>query len=151
MNWIKNHKAISFMIVLFSVIAFVAGYQDKQVYVINDTSLAPGDTITALVNIGSAPNVALMLQSSDTVNAKVFTSYQYGTGQRIALAATDTMSAIGTTVPVSKGKVLRGYGLTTDLIPGGNYIYVKVYINEDGSASGDGVGEYVRLAVISSD
>lgn len=152
MNFIKRNKiATALFAVIFSGLIFIAGYSDKQVYVISDTSLAAGDTILATLDIGSAPNVAVTLQSADTVNAKLFLYYGYGTGQRISLAATDTVSAIGTTVPVSKGKVLRGYGLATDLIPGANRLYIKAYINEDGHVSEAGVGEYVKAAVITAD
>ncbi len=144
-------KIFTFLGVIAAVgLISLAAYQDKQIYVINDTSLAAGDTILATINIGSAENVAVMLHAADTVNAKLFIYYGYGSDARVSLAATDTVSAIGTTVPVSKGKVLRGYGLATDLIPGANKLYIKAYLNEDGSASGNGVGEYVKASVITS-
>lgn len=128
-------------------VGVIAGYQDKQVFVINDSSLANNDTISTYVDIGSAPNVAIMIHASDTVDATVRASYGFGATQKVAVAAADSLNAIGTTVPVSAGKVLRGYGLATDKIPGANRLYLKVTVNQAASA----VGENVKVSVITAD
>lgn len=143
------HKLkIFFSIALIAIIsvAYIASNLDREALMINDTSLAPGDTMTVTCDIGSSPNVAIMLMSSDTVDCKVTTYYAYGTGQRVSVAATDTVSAIGANTPVSTGKVLRGYGLATDKIPGANKLYLKCYVNAAPSTT----GEYVKVSLITS-
>jgi len=134
-------------VLIVGVIIWVNTRVDKEVNLIYDTSLAAGDTmLVGPVYVGATPNVAIMLQAGDTVDAKVTTYYAYGTGQRISVAATDTVSAVGTSVPVSTGKVLRGYGLATDKIPGANYIYLKFYLNAAPSTT----GEYLKCGLITA-
>ena len=143
-------KSIKKIVVAFFLIAgafiYIASNLDREAMIYTDTSIAAGDTELVTVDIGSSPNVAIMSMSSDTVDAKVTTYYGYGNGQRISVAASDTLSAVGTNVPVSAGKVLRGYGLATDKIPGANKLYLKVYFN----AAPSSTGEYYKLALITS-
>ena len=142
----KTKLVLIAILCLIAPAIYIASNLDREALMLNDTSLAPGDTMLVTCDIGSSPNVAIMLMSSDTVDCKVTTYYAYGNGQRISVAATDTVSAIGTTVPVSTGKVLRGYGLATDKVPGANKLYLKCYIN----AAPSSTGEYVKLSLITS-
>lgn len=164
MNFIKNNRnkflSLFGMLVIAGFI-FIAGYVDKQTFIINDSSLADNDTIVSgWINIGSAENVALQTQVLDSVWARSEIFYRYGTtGQRIALAAADTIgvpnhtASATTSFGKSVGKVIRGYGLAADLIPGANYIYVKTTIVNDNTGD-HGTGsssENVKVSLISAD
>lgn len=162
MNFVKNHRLVSFFIALFTVaIVSIAAWQDKQVYVINDSTLADNDTIVSgWINIGSAPNVAIGQQVLDSVWCRSEIFYRYGsTGQRLQLAAADTLSTPNHTASATTsfgkfaGKDLRGYGLATDLIPGANYIYIKTtVVNDNTGDHGTGSSsENVKVSVMTAD
>lgn len=98
---------------------------------LNDTSMSNNDTMLVTADIGAASNVSLFGTASDTVSVKVQIYYSVGAGsQRILVPLPDTLGVSGTTTAYgSRGKVLRGFGLATDLIPGGSYLYLKCAVN----------------------
>lgn len=143
---------------------FMAAYSERATYMINDSSLADGDTIVSgWVDIGGARNVALFQESSDSVWAKSEVFYRFGTaGQRVALAAIDTISTKGnlSATWLTASKDLRGYAThvwssavgmaDTNYIRGANQIYVKTTITDVGGASSE-TTQRVRVGLITSD
>ncbi len=164
---LKNRsKVILTVVCVFAVAAylFMAAYSEKATYIINDATLADNDTIVSgWVDIGGASNVALYQEASDSVWARSTVYYRFGTGgQRVALAAIDTISTkgnlLGTWTTASKD--LRGYAThvwasavgmaDTNYIPGANQIYVKTTIADVGGAS-TATTQRVRVGLIISE
>lgn len=165
MNKLTNmkHKSIyGFLAVVLIVFGlaytFTGQYISRANYIINDATLADNDTIVSgWYDIGGAENVAIFQESSDSVWARSTVYYRFGQGQRVALAAVDTISTKGnlSAVWVTASKELRGYGLNNDvtghdttLIPGANQILVKTTIVDVGGASSE-TTQRVRVGVIS--
>lgn len=143
-NFIKKKSALIFSLVVVAVLVIAASYSQEK-FLLVDTSTATGDSVVSgWVYIGSAPNVALSYSIGDTTDCDFTVRYRYGTENHIALTA-DSVNTTGTTlVGKSLGKVLRGYGLATDLIPGANFIYVKAGVVTGGAS-------YVKTALITAD
>lgn len=125
MNKKKIFMSIPLMLILF--LAF--NITGTQKYIISDTAVTTtNDTLSSgWVNIGSSQNVAIFYNTDDTSYVKGSFEYRYGTSTEIASVAADTLSLdtrSSAASGLSKGKVLRGYGLATDLIPGANQIRV---------------------------
>ena len=154
----KILSLIGFLIVAMAV--FYAGYSERATYIINDATLADNDTIVSgWIDVGGAADVALFQESSDSVWARSTVFYRFGQGQRVSLAAVDTISTKGnlTATWLTASKELRGYGLNNDvtgqdttLIPGASQIYVKTTIPDVGGASSE-TTQKVRVGLILSE
>lgn len=125
MQFLKNKYTLITSLMIAVIIIFAGSYSGEK-FIVNDSSVATGDSVVSgWVYIGSSPNVALSYSIEDTLDVDFTVRYRFGTEPHIALTL-DSVNTTGTTLTgKSLGKVLRGYGLTTDLIPGANYIYVK--------------------------
>lgn len=124
-----NKKKIFMFIPLMLILFLAFNITGTQKYIISDTAVTTtNDTLSSgWVNIGSSQNVAIFYNTDDTSYVKGSFEYRYGTSTEIASVAADTLSLDTRNSAVSglsKGKVLRGYGLATDLIPGANQIRV---------------------------
>ena len=147
MNFIKRNrsKVLSiFSLLVVGCFLFLAAYSEKEKYILSDTSLSDGDTILSdWVSIGTSENVAIALQVSDSVNAKVEVFSRVGSGQRILILdslGVDSVSgnARASTVGTTSGFDLRGYAASnpvapngdTNYLPGANYIQVKIRVGD---------------------
>lgn len=124
-----NKKKIFMFIPLMLILFLAFNITGTQKYIISDTAVTTtNDTLSSgWVNIGSSQNVAIFYNTDDTSYVKGSFEYRYGTSTEIASVAADTLSLdtrSSAASGLSKGKVLRGYGLATDLIPGANQIRV---------------------------
>lgn len=124
-----NKKKILMFIPLMLVLFLAFNITGTQKYIISDTAVTTtNDTLSSgWVNIGSSQNVAIFYNTDDTSYVKGSFEYRYGTSTEIASVVADTLSLdtrSSAVTGLSKGKVLRGYGLATDLIPGANQIRV---------------------------
>ena len=143
-NFIKQKSALIFPLVIVALIVIAASYSQEK-FLLVDTSTATGDSVVSgWVYVGSAPNVALSLAVGDTTDCDFIVRYRYGTENHVALTADSVATTGSTLIGKSKGKILRGYGLTTDLIPGANFIYVKADVITGGAS-------YVKTALITAD
>jgi len=163
MNFLKQNRnnfiAVFSMIVVIGLLLTAASFDnDEDMFV--DLRNEKGDTVSSnWYYVGGASNVALSLAVSDSVSAKAEIFWKAGNVERVALATIDTMGAGTKTgaTPVIVGKPLRGYGAhnpganggDTNLIPGGNYIKVKITINDAGTDSS--ATNYVRVRVLTAD
>lgn len=157
-------KKISVTLLFVTLLGFLfyAGYSDKSTYIIDDTSVADGDTIVSgWIDIGSASNVAYTLIVNDSVSARANAFYRFGGTERVAIGALDSISAIrrASTTGISVGKNLRGYGThindgvvsrDTNLIPGMNQIQVKVTVHDVATDGSPGANR-VRVGLITSE
>ncbi len=153
-----------FSVFAVAVYLFMAAYSEKATYIINASSLADNDTIVSgWIDIGGAKDVALFQEASDSVWARSEVFYRFGTGgQRVALAAIDTISTKGnlSATWLTASKDLRGYAThvwasavgmaDTNYIRGANQIYVKTTIADVGGAS-TVTTQRVRVGLITSD
>lgn len=124
-----NKKKIFMFIPLMLVLFLAFNITGTQKYIISDTAVTTtNDTLSSgWVNIGSSQNVAIFYNTDDTSYVKGSFEYRYGTSTEIASVVADTLSLdtrSSAASGLSKGKVLRGYGLAADLIPGANQIRV---------------------------
>jgi len=146
-NFIKKKSALLLSLVVAVIIIVAASYPQEK-FIMVDTSTATGDSVVSgWVYIGGVPNVALSYSVGDTTSSEFAVRYRYGTENHsvVTLAAGDTVTTVATTlVGKSAGKILRGYGLATDLIPGANFIYVKGRLITGGAS-------YVKAALITAD
>ena len=129
---LRNKIIIAILLLLVPVV-WIAATTDVSRYIIFDEAVTTSnDTLqSGWVWIGSAPNVAIFYSTDDTMYVKGDFRYRYGTGSGsyIASLTADTLSLDTRSTAatgLSKGKVLRGYGSATDLIPGANYIWFEV-------------------------
>lgn len=145
---------------------FTGQYSSRANYLINDGSLADGDTIlSGWYDIGGAQNVAAVLEVSDSVTARVDFFYRFGTGgQRVACIPISDSIGIqneGGATWTHKQKELRGYGLTytrvrsagdtvRSAIPGAGQIQAKVTVG-DVNTDGTNGANRVRVGIISTD
>ena len=117
-----------FMFVLTFMAVNITGTEKFVIY--DDAVTTTNDTLTsAWTYVGSSPNVAIFYNTDDTSYVKGSFEYRYGQTTAISNVAADTLSLDTRSSAVSglsKGKVLRGYGLAADLIPGANYIRVQM-------------------------
>lgn len=120
----KKSLKVIFSVVIVAVL-IIAGTYSTEKFIANDASVATGDSVVSgWVYIGGSPNVALNYSVEDTMNVYFTARYRFGQEPHNVVAV-DTVGTTGTTLTgKSKGRVLRGYGLATDLIPGANWIYV---------------------------
>jgi len=126
----RNKIAMFFLfVVILSLSAFnLTGSQkfiifDEAVTTTNDT------LVSEWVSIGSSQNVAIFYNTDDTSYVKGSFEYRYGQTTAISSVTADTLSLDtrgGALTGLSKGKVLRGYGLAADLIPGANAVRVTM-------------------------
>lgn len=148
----KRNKILSAVGAMFILaLVLTAGYQDRQVFVIDERDLADlvnNDSMYAAVDIGSAENVAVQFMLSDSLNATVQMFYGFGNQQRVALADADSMNLVNVASPVSIGKTLRGYGLATDKLPGANKLYIRATVRDSGQIK---VTPYLKVGIITSD
>ena len=126
-----NKKKFLMFVPLMLILFLAFNITGTQKYIISDTAVTTtNDTLSSgWVNIGSSQNVAIFYNTDDTSYVKGSFEYRYGTSTEIASVVADTLSLDTRSSAVSglsKGKVLRGYGLATDLIPGANQ--VRVYM-----------------------
>lgn len=124
-----NKKKIFMFIPLMLILFLAFNITGTQKYIISDTAVTTtNDTLSSgWVNIGSSQNVAIFYNTDDTSYVKGSFEYRYGTSTEIASVVADTLSLdtrSSAASGLSKGKVLRGYGLAADLIPGANQIRV---------------------------
>lgn len=173
MKSIKNMKfkksITGFAIVLITALGlaytFTGQYSSRSNYIINDGSLADGDTIVSgWYEIGGANNVAAWLEVSDSVTARVNFFYRFGNaGQRIACIPSDSIGIqnVGGASWQGKQKELRGYGLNytrvraagdtvRSAIPGAGQIMAKVTVGDVNTDGANGANR-VRVGIISSD
>lgn len=120
----KKSLKVIFSVVIVAVL-IIAGTYSTEKFIANDASVATGDSVVSgWVYIGGSPNVSLSYSVEDTLDVDFVVRYRFGQEPHIALTK-DSLATTGTTLTgKSLGKVLRGYGLATDLIPGANWIYV---------------------------
>lgn len=144
MKIFKNKLALIFSVVV-AVVIIIAGTFSTEKYIVYDSSVATNDSVVSgWVYIGNNPNVAISYAIDDTINAHFTVRHRYGQNAHMVLA-NDTVTTSGTALTgKSMGKVLRGYGLATDLIPGSNFIYVK------GLAVTGQTGSGVRVALMTA-
>ena len=117
---------------LILIAGLVYGYDltGMQKYLIYENSLtsAADSVVSSWVTIGSSQNVALFYSTDDTSYMKGWVQYRYGSLTGVTTLGADTLSLdnrAGST-SLSKGITLRGYGRTTDAIPGANQIRVII-------------------------
>jgi len=163
MNFIKNNRnkfvAVLSLVIVIGLLTIASSF-DKDKVIFEDLRNEKSDTVSSQwYYIGSSPHVALSLAVSDSVSAKCEIFWKAGNDERVTLATIDTMGA-GTKTgasPVIVGKPLRGYGAhnpganggDTNLIPGANYIKVKITCNDAGTDSS--ATNYVRVRVLTAD
>lgn len=118
-------KITLIVIALIITVGIIAGTVSSEKFIAYDESVATGDSVVSgWVYVGANPNVALFYNVGDTADVDFTVRYRYGQTNHVALSA-DSLATTGSTLTgKSRGKVLRGYGLATDLIPGANFIYV---------------------------
>lgn len=124
-----------FVFVLTFMAVNITGTEKFIIY--DEAVTSSNDTlVSAWTYIGSSSNIAIFYNVNDSCYAKGSFEYRYGQTTAISNVVADTLSldTRGSTSSLSKGKVLRGYGLTADLIPGANYLRVTM-IRKDGSAT----------------
>lgn len=108
--------------------ANITGSEKTIIY--STAATTTNDTLSSgWVYIGSSQNVALFYNTDDTSYVKGQFDYRYGQFTEIANVAADTLSLdtrSSAAAGLSKGKILRGYGLAADLIPGANWLKVTL-------------------------
>ena len=126
----RNKIAMFFLfVVILSLSAF--NLTGSQKFIIYDEAVTTSnDTLVSeWVSIGSSQNVAIFYNTDDTSYVKGSFEYRYGSVTSVNSLTADTLSldTRGSALTgISKGKVLRGYGLTADLIPGANAVRVTM-------------------------
>ena len=129
----NKNKIFGGVLIATLLLVFTLGFSGSR-YIISDAAVTTAnDTLISDWQwIGTASNVSIFYGADDTTYVKGYIEYRYGTGQLegITLGTADTLSIDTRSTAaagISKGKNLRGYGLTTDLIPGANYIRVRLH------------------------
>lgn len=120
-------KIIVLAFIAFVLLSFIEINGNYKRIITTASDTIDADSVEVLVSdwipVGSSENVALFLSASDSAWIRCNYSYRFDTWQQVVNTA-DSLSIDNraSSTFLSKGKVLRGYGLTTDLMPGGTEI-----------------------------
>ena len=123
------------IIIIFLSIIFFFGFKNLNTPIVNTllnvdlTDITLVSTNTGEVWIGSNQNVALFMGVDDTARVNYIISYKAGNSPFVALAQDSIVTRSTALTGKGFGKVLRGYGLATDLIPGATVIKVTATLD----------------------
>jgi hypothetical protein len=151
------------LVIVAGYLSFAA-WSDRSDMLINDTSLAAGDTIwSGWYEIGGKENVGAAFIASDSVNARLEYFYKFGpNGNRIQCTLVDTLNITNAASDTTNTKyiVLRGYDQDNYIAGTGyqdsskigmaNYVGFRVRVNS-AVQTGTGVTERVQVGIITAE